>query len=256
MSTAAAAVQRFFRANARVCGYVEGYLPQTKPYLPDIYVETVARYMNSLSAGGIVVDVGGGKTCRFADRKAPGSSVKIIGVDVSEEELRDNRDVDEKLVADVVKDIPLSDEEADLVVSRSVLEHLTNVESFVRNAKRVLKSGGYHIHVFPSRFAPFSLINQALPKTVSKRLIHFVAPTSKGRLGFPAFYDHCYPSAMRRLLEKHHFELVETRVSYYQSDYFDFFVPLYLLSALYELGVYAVGAENLAATALIVARKP
>ena len=45
------------------------------------------------------------------------------------------------------------------------------------------------------------------------------------------------------------------RVSYYQSEYFDFFVPFFLLSALYELIVRALGLRDLGAVALVVARR-
>ena len=44
-------------------------------------------------------------------------------------------------------------------------------------------------------------------------------------------------------------------LSYYQSRYFGFFVPLYLMSALYEALIRALGIRDLSAYLLIVARK-
>ena len=61
---------------------------------------------------------------------------------------------------------------------------------------------------------------------------------------------------MQSLHERCGFEVDAVRVSYYQSEYFSFFVPAYLLSAAYELAVYAAKAPNLAAYVLLVARKP
>ncbi len=49
--------------------------------------------------------------------------------------------------------------------------------------------------------------------------------------------------------------MVGVHTSYYQSQYFDFFVPLYLVSALYEALIQALGVKNLCAYLLIVARK-
>jgi 2-polyprenyl-6-hydroxyphenyl methylase/3-demethylubiquinone-9 3-methyltransferase len=93
------------------------------------------------------------------------------------------------------------------VVWRSVLEHLEDLCSFVGQSRRVLKDGGCCIYLFACKFAPFALLNQALPRGVSKRLLDLVFPDKKGILGFPAFYDRCYPSAMRRLPQSNGFEV-------------------------------------------------
>jgi SAM-dependent methyltransferase len=47
------------------------------------------------------------------------------------------------LVGDLTKFIPLPSSSIDLVVSHSVLEHVSNVEATLRNLDRVLKLGGY-----------------------------------------------------------------------------------------------------------------
>jgi ubiquinone/menaquinone biosynthesis C-methylase UbiE len=203
----------------------------------------------------VVVDVGGGKACPFAHFRKEGSRTRIVAVDCSEEELRENEDVDEKVVADVTRGLPFPDASVDMVVSRSVLEHLRDVRSFVAEARRVLKEGGYFIHLFPCRFAPFAVINRALPHAVSRKILYSLVPETKGIGGFPAVYRDCYHSAMRRVLEDGGFEIEEMITSYYQSPYFSFFLPLYLLSAAYEALVRALGAKNLCAYLLVVAKK-
>ena len=223
--------------------------------MPLLYEQTVARYLNSLTGAAIVADVGGGKRCHFARYRKPDSTVRIVAVDVSEEEFSENRDVDETRVADVWRRMPFSPGEVDMVVSRSTLEHLPDVESFVGNAADSLRPGGYFIHVLPSRFAPYAIINRLLPNSVSKVLLRAIFPGSEGVLGFPAYYDRTYASSMRALLERHGFDVIDLRVDYYQSEYFEFLVPLYLASALYELVISALGAEDLAATIFVVARK-
>ena len=60
---------------------------------------------------------------------------------------------------------------------------------------------------------------------------------------------------MRKIVAKSGFEIVELRVGYYQAEYFDFFVPLYLLNAAYELIASSLRLENLGANMLIVARR-
>src|SRR5581483_6419513 len=176
-------------------------------------------------------------------------------VDISEDEIRHNRDVDEARVANIMQELPFGPNEADLIVSRSVLEHLTDLEAFVRASANVIKPGGHFIHLFPNRSAPFALINRMLPNAASRRLVHFLHPETVGICGFPAFYDHCSAEAITRLLEKHGFVIEELRVSYYQSGYFTFFVPAYLVSAAYEMVLHSLDARSLAAYVMVVARK-
>jgi SAM-dependent methyltransferase len=231
------------------------FLPQAQSDIHTVYESRVATYLSGLPAGAKVVDVGGGRKCDVAKYRSPRSGIQLIAVDISAEELEHNTDVDETRVADVIKDLPFADDEVDLMVSRSVLEHLQNSEAFIANSARALKRGGYAIHVFPSRYAPFAMVNRLLPTSISKRLLHILIPGSEGRLGFRAYYDRTYVSEMRRILERNNFQIIDIEVSYYQAGYFNFFVPFFALNALYELIVYALGLENLAASVLVVARK-
>jgi SAM-dependent methyltransferase len=204
----------------------------------------------------LVVDVGGGKSCPFAKYRRPGFGTRIVAVDVSADEIEENRDVDETRTADIMQELPFEAGEVDMIVSRSVLEHLVDLEAFVANSARVLKPGGYFIHLFPGRFAPFAIINRMFPQRLSRRILFFLHPQTVGICGFPAFYDRCSYSALARLVESRGFEIEEQRMSYYQSRYFDFFFPLYLLSVGYELLARASGLSDLSAYVLIVARKP
>ncbi len=77
-------------------------------------------------------------------------------------------------------------------------------------------------------------MNQVLPEWLSRRLLYFFIPKSKGINGFPAYYNNCYYRAIKKLLERNGFRIVDLRPSYYQSAYFDFFAPLFLVNALYE----------------------
>jgi len=249
------AARSFLRANKRVALAIQNHLPQAKTNLHEEYARTVAEYLRALQRGSVVVDVGGGKKCDFAHHRRPDSGVKLVAVDVSAEELAHNTDVDEKLVADASERLPFGNEEVDMIVSHSVVEHLRDSEAFVRESARVLKRGGLFIHMLPNRFAPFSVANQLMPRGLSRRLLRVLIPGSEGRLGFPAFYDRTYPSALRQMTARSGFEIVELRVGYYQAEYFDFFVPLYLLNVVYELITSSLRLENLAANVLIVARK-
>jgi SAM-dependent methyltransferase len=246
---------KFFALNKRLSNSIKRYLPQARADRPaTVYEKTVAQYMNS-RRNQVVVDVGSGKQCHFAKYRDPAMGTRIIGVDVSEEEMAGNQDVDEKRVANITKSMPFECNQIDVIAGRFVLEHLKDVENFVSLCSQVLKQDGYFILLFPSKFAPFALINQALPTNVSQRLLYFIRPETRGGCGFTAYYNKCYYSAIKRLLGQHGFELVNIRYNYYQSNYFSFFVPLFLISSLYEILLQMCGAKNLCPYLLVVAQK-
>lgn len=246
-------INQFFNYNRKICAFFERYLPMEKGiYKP--YDKTVAKYMNS-NNGQKILDVGGGKSCSFIKYKNPNLDTKIVVVDISPEELKHNFGVDEKIVADITQKMPFNEEEFDLIVSRSVFEHLENLEDFIKNSKPLLKEKGHYIHVFPCRFALFGIFNQLFPEKIKNQLLYLLIPGSKGKSDFKAFYDKCYYSAIVSLLKKNNFEIVEIKISYYQSYYFNFFAPLYLLSVIYELIINYLDIKNLGAYILFVARK-
>jgi SAM-dependent methyltransferase len=210
--------------------------------------------MNS-AAAQTVVDVGAGKSSPFANYRDLAQKARIIAVDVSEEQLKHNTDVDEKRTSNIAQTLPFGPEEVDIIASSSVLEHLENLDGFMASSKQTLRGGGYFIHLFPSKFAPFALINQVLPRDLSRKVLYLLRPGSIGIGGFPAFYKDCYYSRINKRLKEHDFDIVDVHLSYYQSHYFSFFTPLFLVSALYEILVQRLGAKDLCAYVLVIAQK-
>lgn len=244
----------FFTANKDICSKIERQLPQSKINIFDLYENKVIKYMNS-GDNKIIVDAGGGKSCPFAKYKAPNLNGKVIAVDADQEELKQNFDVDEKIVANIEHGLPFINEEVDIIVSRSVLEHLKYPDSFIRDSKRVLKKNGYLINLFPAKFAPFAIINQILPHSFSRKMVKWIRPEYKSDLGFKAFYNSCYYSKMISMLNKYNFSIIELHLSYYQSYYFNFNFMLFVFSALYEILLRALQMKNLCCYVLVVAKK-
>lgn len=247
-------IQKIFLYNRRLCNRLQIFIPQAKFNIFDMYEQLVTKYMNS-KPNQIIVDVGSGKQCPYAKNKERGINAKIVGVDISIEELNFNNDVDEKIISNAICSLPFKKDEVDIIASRSFLEHLEDIDKFISQSEHVLKSGGFFIHLLPCKFAPFSLINQIIPNKLAKKLLYFIIPESEGIGGFPAYYNKCYYTSMKKILENHDFEITESYFSYYQSPYFNFFLPLFLLSVSYEYLLLKANAKNLCAYMLIVARK-
>jgi len=251
-------ISRFFQFNRKICYFLEAFLPQAKINLLERFEKIVSGYMNSRFSNR-VVDIGGGKNCYIAKYKLPHLKTKIIAVDISSDELDHNTDVDEKIVADAVEIDKYfnseKSEKVDIITSRFLLEHLYDVEKFIVNSRKILNPGGVMIHLLPSRYSVFSLINQFLPNALAKKLLYFFKPETVGFGGFKSYYDKCYYSALLKIFVKNGFDIKENWCYYNSSQYFNFFVPLYLLNAFYEFFVYLFGIKNLCSHFIIVARK-
>jgi SAM-dependent methyltransferase len=244
----------FINANRRIAAAIDKRLPQTRDNLLAHYSESIADILNR--AGRMrVIDAGAGKRCLFAEYLHSPHGHQIVGIDVSAEEIALNHDLTLKCIADISGALPFADKSIDMLVSHSVLEHLANTDRFFQEAGRILKPGGYFIHLCPSKFALFSVINQCLPLTLSRRILSFFYAESRGIGGFPTRYRSCYYTAIKRLLQQNTFAANAIIPVYHQSAYFGFFLPFYLLSVLYESIVRILGLKNLASHLVIISQK-
>ncbi|MBX7259232.1 MAG: class I SAM-dependent methyltransferase [Candidatus Hydrogenedentes bacterium] len=204
----------------------------------------------------MVIDVGGGRSSRLTSILDHEELRSVISLDVSLEELRLNFGVRKRCVADMSRAIPMSDNSIAMMVSRSVVEHMMDVNHFLEESYRVMEPGGVCIHFFPSSNSPFALVNRALPNSLTKKLIHAIYEESKGICGFPAHYDQCTYSKFRRAAVNKGFEIEEVFCGYHQSHYFGFFLPAFVLFAFYDWLIYSTDQRALCAYLIFVMRKP
>jgi SAM-dependent methyltransferase len=248
---------RLIGFNRKMSRAVEAWLPVSfKRHLHTVYKFEVAGLVNRRPTQ-VVLDIGGGKECPFLPFVNEAAGHLIIAVDCSDHELRLNPELDNKVVADAAsRAFPFQESSADLIASRSVVEHLRDNAAFFANCAQVLRPGGVLVHTFPCKFAPFSLINQLLPNRVTRRLLAYFHPNWEDECGFVAYYDHCYYSGICKLLERSGFCNARFAFRYYQGIYFDFCFPLYVLALVYDLMVWSLGIRNLACAILVTAERP
>jgi ubiquinone/menaquinone biosynthesis C-methylase UbiE len=236
--------------NKKLSKHLESYFLHSVNTISENYPTIVARFAKN---GQVIVDVGGGAQCVFAE-ECPGTH--IIAIDISPSELERNRQVSDRRVADVTERIPLPDKSVDIVSSRFVLEHLRGAGRFVEEAFRVLKPGGVFITLFPNKNAPFSLINRAIPVSFARKVAYALKDGAAEYGVFPAYYEYCSPRTFRHLCEEKGFTAVDVNVTYFQSSYFYFFFPLALASLCYEWTISRLSLMSLSAHVLVCARRP
>jgi SAM-dependent methyltransferase len=202
-----------------------------------------------------VLDAGAGAAWSFPLVYKKRFDLHIIGVDIDASEMVSNPSLDERIVTDICHNIPIDRESIDVVTAHSGVEHFPNNEAFLQNCFRVLRPGGRLIAQFPSRYAPFVLLNRALPHGMSRFLLKHFRPDAYDKLGFPAHYDRTNFSAFKKIAEQAGYELEFVYFSYF-NFYCAFFVPLYIMSLAFGFLRFAAGARDFSSYNLVVLRKP
>lgn len=245
----------FFALNARASRRVAAalHIESDKPFWRRFEVEA-ARTLAALPPGSRAVDLGGGRRCVYASVLRNRSSVNLVAVDVSAEELALNTDVDETIVAEAGY-LPFPDSSIDLILSRTVLEHVPDVPQAAREMARVTRPGGTSLHFLPGRNALFAVAARTLPFGPLLRLLHAVSPTTRGEVEFEVHYDHCHPVAIERAFRAAGFREVRVETCWAASGYFEPFVPLFLLVSAYEAIVRTLGVKRLASYMIVHAQR-
>ncbi len=228
-------LHRFVYANRRWSRWTERRLSLPNDgTLWTQFARDAAELIRALPDGATVLDLGGGRRCEYASAVEPSGRVRLVAVDIAPEELAMNTDVDETLIADVGQGLPVPPISVDLILSRTLLEHVADVPSAIRHMARALKPGGTTLHLVPGRYALFAIAARVLPFDRTVQLLHRIMPWTVGQVEFAVHYDHCDPRSLEDSFRAAGFSHVELSTTWAQPGYFEFFYPLFLLHAAYE----------------------
>ncbi len=217
-------------------------------------VDFLAAIRSALRPGMVVMDVGGGKNPVIAPELKASLRLQVIGVDITQSELNAAPPgcYDQIICGDITTATGLPG--ADLVISRSVTEHVEDPTAMYLNIFRVLRPGGLVVAYVPNKFALFALVNAAIPNRLSKVLLGFFHWETKEETGFPVLYRRCYPTSFEALLLGVGFRIVRVHLSY-RSEYCNFFVPLHAAELVWQLFTSHLNLRNLCEGFTIVAQK-
>ncbi|MEW6037062.1 MAG: methyltransferase domain-containing protein [Pseudomonadota bacterium] len=160
---------------------------------------------------------------------------------------------DSFIVQSIEKPVPLR---ADMIVSYTLLEHVPDNRGSMHAMFASLNPGGTTHHYVPSRYHPYSISLQIVGPTLQKRLIPLLRPGAETTTGYPAFFNYCSPASMHRLMRETGFVDIDLVPFYRASDYFAFFLPLFILVTLFENLCAALGLRVFASGYVISARSP
>lgn len=154
-----------------------------------------------LRPGVRVLDVGAGRLPTIAADQRP-AGCHYVALDISDAELRSSPDgsYDDFVVSSLGTAVPQLRERFDLVISWQVLEHVKPLAPALENARSYLVPGGHLVAMLSGRFSLPALANLALPRPLAAKLVARVMRRERETV-FPAYYDGCYHSRLRELLE-------------------------------------------------------
>lgn len=160
---------------------------------------------------------------------------------------------DEFYVQSVEQPLPIK---ADLIISKSVLEHVPDVRTSFQRMYECLNDGGEMLHLLPGGYHPYSLATKLVGHTWQKKLIGLIlSPDSAKRLGYKAYYNLCSYRQMKQLLRS--LDPQATSITPYWDAviYFKFFFPLFLTIVAFNRIAEALRAGLVASYMVVYFRK-
>jgi SAM-dependent methyltransferase len=161
-----------------------------------------------------------------------GKASKLIGIDLVEF----HPSIQDKglllLNTDLAK-TQIEDSSVDLVISRSVLEHISDVESVYKEINRILRPGGTFLFLIPNLLDYVSIISYMIPNRFHKAIVSKISGRPDENT-FQTYYKSNTSKTIRNLSSKTGFDVVS--VDYYgQYPYMlEFNKLLFLLGVLYD----------------------
>lgn len=247
-------MDKFVKINQILCTkFDELFLP--KHFMVDGLKDFQIIAMSYIDDNQTIIDIGGGKIPFVDYETKKQKKLKIIGLDISKEELdlAPEGIYDEKIINSIENFLP-KDPFADLAICEAVLEHvIDNKKSIVSISKSINKNGRVLLFV-PCRNAIFAKLNILIPEKLKKKVLYFIFPESKHGQGFPAFYNMCTPKDIKKICDENNL-VIEKIKTYYFVSYFSFFLPIHMTWRIVQAVLILFFGKNACEAFTVVARK-
>lgn len=224
--TAIAAFQRaFMKMSESANRLLEKYYGNS-PHPYRIFEEAVGHALHSES---VLLDAGCGRTVPVL-RKFVGRASRLIGVELVE--FTDVPDGIETFQADL-SSIPISDASTDVIMSRSVFEHLDDPAAVYTEFARILKPGGRLIFLTANMWDYGTLVARLVPNRMHPAVVARVEGREEADV-FPVRYRTNTHRAVARLAADAGLEIENFRYLGQYPNYFMFSGALFLLGTGYD----------------------
>jgi len=185
---------------------------------------------NHLRSGARLLDAGCGRYLRFCNEFAP--VAHVVGVDLESTFETRNQSPPFAVRGDIGA-LPFPSGYFDMVISRSVVEHLEDPPKVFREFARVLKPGGKVVLITPNKYDYVSLIAAVTPYWVHRSLVSRIFQVPADDV-FPTLYRANTVSSLRAAMKSAQLSecLIDT-INHYPA-YLMFSPVLFRLGVAYE----------------------
>lgn len=212
-----------------------------------------SRVTEALAPNARILDVGpGGSPVVPPASRPPGCFYAALDVSSAELAKASAGSYDEVWVADVAMKLPELQHSFDLIVSWQVLEHVKPLGDALRNLHAYLRNGGILVAHLSGGRSVFAVLNRALPQRVGRWLLTTLLGRDPKTV-FPAYYDGCTYTGLRRLLDGWNASSVTPR--YRGASYLAFSPILQRVYLAYEDWLVRSMKADYATHYLVTARK-
>jgi ubiquinone/menaquinone biosynthesis C-methylase UbiE len=214
-----------------------------------LYRDLIRRYVRS---GMRLLDAGCGRYLRFCREFA--ADAHVVGIDLEETFECDNQRPPFAVRGDIGA-LPLPSEYFDIVISRSVVEHLSDPPRVFREFYRVLRPGGTVVIITPNKYDYVSVIAALTPYWVHRALVSRIFQVPEDDV-FPTLYRANTMSAMRRAMSAAGLVEREMDTINHYPAYLMFSPVLFRLGVLYERLTSTRALRSLRGSILCAFAKP
>ena len=192
-----------------------------------LYRDLIVRH---LQPGSRLLDAGCGRYLRFCREFA--ATADVVGIDLEHTFETDNHNPPFAVRGDVGS-LPFPSEHFDLVISRSVVEHLEDPRRVFREFFRVLRPGGKVVIITPNKYDYVSVIAAITPYRLHRFLVSRIFRVPEDDV-FPTLYRANTISAMRKAMSNAGLVEREMETINHYPAYLMFSPVLFRAGVLYE----------------------
>jgi len=192
-----------------------------------LYRDRIRAY---LQPGQSLLDAGCGRYLKYC--KELSDVARVVGIDLEETLETDNHEAPFGVRGDL-DNLPFPSNYFDMVISRSVVEHLVDPQRVFREFSRVLRPSGKLIIVTPNKYDYVSLIAAATPYWVHRTLVSKIFHVPEDDV-FPTLYRANTLSAIQKQMKAAGLVERELETINHYPAYLMFSPVLFRLGILYE----------------------
>jgi len=192
-----------------------------------LYREMIRRH---LVPGQRVLDAGCGRYMKFSRELS--DCARVVGIDLESALETDNQRSPFGVRGDLGR-LPFPPETFDIVISRSVVEHLEDPPRVFREFCRVLRPGGKVVIITPNKYDYVSVIAAFTPYRAHRALVSRIFQIPEDDV-FPTVYRANTARAIRKAMRPAGLSEVELRMINHYPAYLMFSPVLFRLGLFYE----------------------